>query len=383
MKYVSQSPIANAVSGAGAQLFRFGYKHIAKPIFFSMPPDKAHDLMISGVHSAGQLSPVNWALRTLLQYTDPALETTVMGLHFDNPFGLSAGLDKDCMLAPVLDAAGFGFETAGSITSRPCPGNPKPWFHRLPEYGSMVVHAGLANEGADIIMPRAQRAHEQLHTMKLSLSLARTNDQYCGDLQEGIEDYCISLQKAAGTSDMIEINISCPNTMVGETFTERPEHLDKLFTALDEIEHPQPILVKMPLNKSWEEFKDFLDVLAEHKVQGVSIANLQKDRSQYPTVPKDWEGGLSGLPCRQASTELVARTYLEYGDRFAIAGIGGVFTPQQAYAKIRAGASLVMFVSSLMYVGPQNIATLKRGLVQLLHQDGFDSVEQAVGADFR
>ena len=132
----------------------------------------------------------------------------------------------------------------------------------------------------------------------------------------------------------------------------------------------------MPLNKPWGEYKELLDVLAEHNVQGLSIANLQKDRTGLE-IPRDWEGGLSGGPCTNASTELIRKVYKEYGDRFAIAGIGGVFTPEQAYAKIRSGSSLVMFISSLMYRGPQQITVLKRGLAQLLRRDGFEHVSDA------
>ena len=207
-----------------------------------------------------------------------------------------------------------------------------------------------------------------------------TNDDQCGDLDEGIEDYCISMRRAAGRTAMVEVNVSCPNTHVGEPFTATPEALDRLFTALDKIDRPQPTLVKMPLNKPWGEYKELLDVLAEHNVQGLSIANLQKDRTGLE-IPRDWEGGLSGGPCTNASTELIRKVYKEYGDRFAIAGIGGVFTPEQAYAKIRSGSSLVMFISSLMYRGPQQITVLKRGLAQLLRRDGFEHVSDAVGVD--
>lgn len=178
---------------------------------------------------------------------------------------------------------------------------------------------------------------------------------------------------------MIEVNISCPNTHVGEPFGE-PDNLDCLFTALDAIEHPQPVLVKMPLNKTWPEYRELLDVLAEHHVQGVSIANLQKDRSGME-IPAAWQGGLSGGPTYRASNALIRQAYREYGDRFAIAGIGGVFTPKQAYEKIRSGSSLVMFISSLMYRGPQQITVLKRGLAQLLREDGFEHVSDAVGID--
>lgn len=381
MAYVSENKLHDAVNKTTTDLFTFAYKHVIKPHFvFNHAPDQAHDNMIKFCQVTSTIPPLMWALREMLDYTDPILETNVMGVQFANPFGLSAGLDKNCEMPIVLDNAGFGFETVGSTTSRPCAGNPKPWFHRLPEYDSMIVHVGLANPGSDIVIDRVQEAWNKTRTMQMSVSIARTNDDLVGDLAEGIEDYCISMQRAAGRTAMVEVNISCPNTMVGEPFNESPEALDQLFTALDKIERPQPTLVKMPLNKTWDECKALLDVLAEHNVQGVTIANLQKDRTGL-TIPRDWVGGLSGGPCTLESTELIRRTYREYGDRFAIAGVGGVFTPEQAYAKIRAGSSLVMFITSLMYRGPQQISVLKRGLAQLLRQDGFDHVSQAVGID--
>ncbi|MBT1180876.1 quinone-dependent dihydroorotate dehydrogenase [Bifidobacterium sp. CP2] len=381
MSYVSDSFWHDAVNKATCDLFTFGYKHIIKPNFvFNVPPDEAHDRMIEFCRVVRHVPPLLWAERTMLDYTDPILETNVMGVDFANPFGLSAGLDKNCEMATVLDNAGFGFETVGSTTSRPCAGNAKPWFHRLPEYDSMMVHVGLANIGSDKVIERAEEAWTHGHGMQVSVSIARTNDDRCGDLDEGIEDYCISMRRAAGRTAMIEVNVSCPNTHAGEPFTASPEALDRLFTALDGIDRPQPTLVKLPLNKPWEEFRDLLAVLAEHNVQGVSLANLNKDRTGLQ-IPREWEGGLSGGPCTVASEELVARTYREFGDRFAIAGIGGVFTPEQAYRKIRAGASLVMFISSLMYRGPQQITVLKRGLAELLRRDGFASVSEAVGVD--
>ena len=372
MTYVSESFWHDAVNKATTDLFTFGYKHIVKPNFvFNHTPDVAHDQMIEFCRVTGNIPPLMWLLREMLNYTDPVLETSVMGVDFANPFGLSAGLDKNCDMPVLMDNAGFGFETVGSTTSRPCAGNPKPWFHRLPEYDSMMVHVGLANDGSDKVISRAEQAWTKARSLQVSVA---------GDIDEGIEDYRISLERAAGRSAMLEINVSCPNTRAGEPFTESPENLDRLFSVLDTVDRPQPTLVKMPLNKSWEEFRDLLAVLAEHNVQGVSIANLQKDRTGLE-IPRDWEGGLSGGPTYRASNELVRRAYREFGDRFAIAGIGGVFTPEQAYAKIRSGASLVMFISSLMYRGPQQITVLKRGLAGLLKRDGFEHVSEAVGID--
>ncbi len=381
MTYVSESFWHDAVNKATTDLFTFGYKHIVKPNFiFNRPPDQAHDDMLQFCRTTGKISPLMWLLREMLDYTDPVLETSVMGVDFANPFGLSAGMDKNCDMPTLMDNVGFGFETVGSTTARPCAGNPKPWYHRLPEYDSMMVHVGLANDGSEVVIDRAEKAWTQARTLQISISIARTNDDQAGDIDEGINDYLTSLKRAVGRTAMIEVNVSCPNTRAGEPFTKSPENLDKLFTALDTVERPQPMLVKMPLNKSWEEFRELLAVLTEHNVQGVSIANLQKNRTGL-NIPRDWEGGLSGGPTYRASNEMIRRTYREFGDRLVIAGIGGVFTPEQAYAKIRSGSSLVMFISSLMYRGPQQITVLKRGLAQLLKRDGFDHVSDAVGID--
>jgi dihydroorotate dehydrogenase (fumarate) len=381
MTYVSESFWHDAVNKATTDLFTFGYKHVIKPFFvFNHRPDEAHDQMIEFCKVVRNVPPLLWAERTMLEYTDPILETEVMGIDFTNPFGLSAGLDKNCEMPVALDNAGFGFETVGSTTSRVCPGNPKPWFHRLPEYDSMMVHVGLANIGSDKVIERAEKAWTKARQMQMSVSIARTNDGLTGDLDEGIEDYCISMRRAAGRTAMVEVNVSCPNTTAGEPFTDDPANLDRLFTALDAIKRPQPTLVKMPLNKSWSEFKELVEVLADHNVQGLSIANLQKDRTGLD-IPRDWEGGLSGSPCYSASNDVIRKVYKDYGSRFAIAGIGGVFTPEQAYAKIRSGSSLVMFVSSLMYRGPQQITVLKRGLAELLRSDGFEHISEAVGVD--
>ena len=380
MGFVSNDFWHDAVNKATTDLFTFGYRHVVKPhMVFSIPPDEAHERMIAFCRTTGRIAPLMWLLSEMLDYTDPVLETTVMGIDFTNPLGLSAGLDKNCDMATVLDHAGFGFETIGSTTARPCDGNERPWFHRLPEYDSMLVHVGLANDGSAAVIDRAERAWAESRGMQISVSIARTNDDKVGDLDEGIEDYRISLERAANRTAMVEVNISCPNTRAGEPFCD-PDNLDRLFDVLDGVDRRQPTMVKMPFDLPWPRFRELLEVLTEHDVQGVTLANLRKDREGI-AVPREWLGGLSGSPTYRRGNELIRRTYREFGDRLTVAGVGGVFTPAQAYEKIRCGASLVMFISSLMYRGPQQITVLKRGLAELLRRDGFDAVSQAVGID--
>ena len=174
MTYVSENFWHDAVNKATTDLFTFGYKHIIKPHFiFNQTPDVAHSQMIDFCKVTRNIPPLMWLCREMLDYTDPILETNVMGVDFANPFGLSAGLDKDCEMPVLLDNVGFGFETVGSTTSRPCPGNPRPWFHRLPEYDSMMVHVGLANEGSAVVIPRAENAWTKAKNMQVSVSIAR------------------------------------------------------------------------------------------------------------------------------------------------------------------------------------------------------------------
>jgi len=378
-KYTIDSLLDRSIINTSTRIFDIAYKKGAKKIIFAMTPDTAHSTTLDFCEKAGNNVPLMWLLQHMLDYTDPILETTVMGIPFSNPFGISAGLDKNCQITKVADAAGYGFETVGSTTARPCDGNPRPWFHRLPEYESMMVHVGLANKGSERIMQEVEKAYTRSRQMKISVSLARTNDRFVGDDEEGIEDYMISLQRAADKSDLIEINISCPNTMVGERFVT-PDMLDRLLTGLDRIQHKQPLMVKLPQDKEWNELKDLLDVICEHNVQGVTIANLRKDRSGL-SIPSEWKGNLSGRPCETKANSLIEQTYREYGTRLAIAGVGGVSTAEQAYWKIRHGSSLVMLVSALIYQGPQVMTQIRQGVAELLRRDGFKHISDAVGVD--
>ena len=293
------------------------------------------------------------------------------------------GVELDNPVIPASGTFGYGYEFAqfydinilGSISVKGTTkdarfGNPTP---RIAECeGGMLNSVGLQNPGVDKVLSHELPELRKCFTKPIMMNVSGFS----------VDDYVYTVEKLDGEGDIgwFEVNISCPNTMAGEPFNQSPEALDKLFTELDKIDRPQPTLVKMPLNKTWPEFKDLLDVLAEHNVQGLSIANLQKDRTGM-SIPRDWEGGLSGSPCYAASNERIKQVYREYGDRFAIAGIGGVFTPQQAYEKIRCGSSLVMFISALVYRGPQQVTVLKRGLAELLRRDGFEHVSEAVGID--
>ncbi|MDN4474867.1 dihydroorotate dehydrogenase (quinone) [Demequina sp. SYSU T00192] len=358
------------------------YTKAVKPTIFRIHPDKVHDGMIVQGSRIQRLTPVLAAAETLLAHEDPALETEAYGLTLRNPLGLGAGLDKNVAIPGILQMTGFGFLTFGSVTSRVCAGNPRPWFHRLPEQESLVVHVGLANGGAEAVAARlralAAAADPRLTSLPFKISIARTNDGRTGDVDEGIDDYVRSVRALDGLSPLLELNVSCPNTMVGEAFTA-PEALDRLLAAVDAAAPSQRIVLKMPSDKTWEHFRDLVDVALDHRVDGLTLTNLRKDRDGIGMDPAI-RGNLSGRPVRDLSTEILRRTYLHAGDRLTLAGLGGVFDGRHAYDKITAGATLVELVSGLVFRGPAVVGTIAAELVELARADGFDRVQDAVGS---
>ena len=182
---------------------------------------------------------------------------------------------------------------------------------------------------------------------------------------------------------MIELNISCPNTYGGEPFTT-PEKLEKLLKAVDAVGAKQPVFIKMPIDHEWPAFKKLLDVAVKHKIAGVTVSNLYKDRASADlkdNLPDSIKGNLSGQPTWQRSNDLIEKTYLEYGKKLTIIGVGGIFTAQQAYTKIRLGANLVEIITGVIFNGPQLAAEISYDLSKLLERDGFVNISQAIGID--
>ncbi len=364
---------------------RVGYRKLAKPVMFRIHPDNVHKGLVRTSRLTQRTPGVKYLPR-LWSYQHEALTQDVFGLKFRNPVGLSAGFDKNVQMAPTMKSVGFGFMTGGSVTARECDGNPHPWFHRLPKSKSLVVYAGLPNHGIlKIAHYIAKYPRKMFREFPLIVSVAKTNSKENASDDEAIEDYCTSLRilEDRNLCQMYEINISCPNTYGGEPFTD-PARLEQLLTRVDELRLTRPVTIKMPIDHSWKDFSALLDVIIQHDVQGVTIGNLLKDRAKAnltDELAKSVKGNLSGVPTRDVSTEHIRRTYREYGHLLKIIGVGGVFCAEDAYEKIRAGASLVGMITGMIFEGPQVVGQINRDLVKLLEKDGFASVTEAVGAD--
>jgi len=334
----------------------FLYQKALKPILFRMSPDTVHELFLALGEMAGRLAPKRWFFSLLYGYRGPDISKTVDGITYRTPVLLSAGFDADGRLTRILPSLAFGGEEIGSVTAEPCAGNPLPRMTRLIRNKSLVVYKGLRNKGVDALIARLRRT-PRVPGFVLGVSIARTNTPEAStNVEAGIRDYVESFQKlnAAGAGDYYTINISCPNSFTGETFT-KPALLAQLLPRLREIPCEKPVYLKMPINIPWGQFAELLAIADKNEIQGVIIGNLNKNYGDlaYPEdAPGEFRGGLSGAPTFALSNELIKKTRAKYGTRFTIIGTGGIFTPEQAMQKFAAGADLIQLVSGMVFEGP-------------------------------
>jgi len=335
------------------------YKHVLKPILFLFNPEFVHDLFTSIGEFLGRF----WVTRFVV--------SCIYGTHSSSKIYLSAGFDYNGRLTQILPCIGFGGEEVGSVTARPCEGNPKPRLTRLPKSQSIIVNKGLRNEGVDKIIERLKVKGQSINSVRgkfvVGISIARTNDEISAQsVQAGIDDYVYSFKRLneEGIGDYYTINISCPNAFGGETFA-KPELLAQLLPALKVIPCTKPVYVKMPINIPWDHFAELLKIIDQNILQGVVIGNLNKDYSWLDVreeAPKEYVGGLSGKPCTHPSTDLIRKTKEVYGNRFKIMGVGGIMSIETAKEKFEAGADLIQLITGMIYEGPGLVKKIAKSL---------------------
>ena len=277
------------------------------------------------------------------------------------------------------------------MTARPSKGNPRPRAFRLPEDRALINRMGLNNQGADKVARRIARL-ETARSVPLGINLAKTHDPaILGD--DAVADFRFSFRRLAPLADYVALNISCPNTAEGKTF-EEPDALDALLGAVfherKELGLKVPVLVKLspPLSPKVvydSQVEEAVAAALAHGVHGFIATNTASDRAHLETAPdvlkQIGRGGLSGAPLRARATQLVRYLYRKTDGRVPIIGVGGIFTAEDAYERIRAGAALVQVYTGMVYEGPGLVRTLKEGLVQLLDADGHSSLPAAIGLD--
>jgi dihydroorotate dehydrogenase len=368
-----------------SKFIKFTYQHLLKPVLFLFDPERIHNLFHLVGKSLGRYSFTRNFTRKIFYYSNAALEQEILGIKFKNPVGVSEGFDKDANLVRILPAVGFGFMQIGSITLHPYEGNSKPRLYRLKKSKAIIVNYGLKNIGVNKIIEKLKKI--KLHDFPLSISVAKTNCKETADIKKGIEDYyaCLDRLLEENIGDFYTINISCPNAFGGETYAEA-ERLNLLLKRLKTLNVTKPLFLKMPINLEWNEFKKLLDVAVKYEISGVVIGNLTKVRDENlikDKIPEELKGGISGKPCYDLSNELIFKTYEKYYGKLVIVGVGGIFSAKDAYEKIKRGASLVQLITGMIFEGPQLIGEINKGLVDLLGNDGYSNIAEAVGAYHR
>jgi dihydroorotate dehydrogenase len=353
------------------------YRNILKRIFFLNDPELVHNRMVRIGHKLGKSSFGKVTTKWLFNYQSPMLKQDVLGIHFKNPIGLAAGFDKDAQLVDIMPSVGFGFEEIGSITGESCEGNPKPRLWRLKKSKSLVVYYGLKNLGADAI---SRKLKEKEFRFPVGISIAKTNSQETCDTTKGVSDYLKTYKAFEAIGHYYTLNISCPNTFGGQPFTD-PTKLEKLLAAIDGQSYTKPIFIKLSPDLSTQDVDDILNVIENHKIAGLIISNLTKNRVNQKikddNIPE--HGGLSGKVVEDLSNDLIKYVYAKTQGKYVIIGCGGVFSAQDAYKKIKLGATLIQMVTGMIFEGPQIISEINSGLVDLLKNDGYKNISEAVG----
>lgn len=346
-----------------------------------MDPEDAHDHMMKVGQFLGKYPLARNITKQIFSFEDPRLTQTINGITFKNPVGLSAGFDKNALLTDILPSVGFGFLELGSITGEPCPGNPRPRLWRLPKSQGLIVYYGLKNDGCEAI---AERLKVKDFSVPIGISIAKTNNAQTCETQAGIDDYVKAYKTLSGVGNYDTINISCPNTFGGQPFTDKTR-LDGLLGALNQVRNKKPMYIKFSPDLSDEVLHDLVETAMVHKVDGIICSNLTKkkenDRIMEP-LPTD-KGGMSGKIVEGLANDQIQKVYKMTEGKMTIIGVGGVFSAENAYQKIRSGANLLQLITGMIFEGPQVIGEINSGLVKLLERDGFKNISEARGVDVK
>eukprot|EP00918_Siedleckia_nematoides_P001643 GHVU01003859.1.p1 GENE.GHVU01003859.1~~GHVU01003859.1.p1 ORF type:complete len:379 (+),score=80.53 GHVU01003859.1:83-1138(+) len=310
------------------------------------------------------------------------LATTVLGREFSNPLGLAAGCDKQGEAAKQFMMMGFGFVEVGSVTPKPQPGNDKPRVFRLDEDQGIINRYGFNSDGADVVLDRMEKLRSEGElpgVLMVNLGKNKTAD--------AIPDYTYGVKKFKDVADMMVVNVSSPNTP-GLRNLQSKKELSALMSAVVKARNTEcpktPILVKIAPDLSDAELKDVCNVVMSNKVDGMVVSNTTNQRpDSLQSANKGETGGLSGEPVKDISTAMIKKVYALTKGQVTIIGVGGVATGQDAYDKIKAGASLVEMYSRLSMEGPWAPPKIKIELRRLLQEDEYESLAEAVGADHR
>ncbi len=352
-----------------------GFYDFAGPFLRLIDPETAHGWALTALKNGWVPKPQ--------PFEDKRLNMTVWGHTFSNPVGLAAGFDKNAIAPDAMLRQGFSFVEVGGVTPKPQPGNPRPRLFRLTQDRAVINRFGFNNDGMEAMAKRLEGRTDKAPGW-VGINFGKNKDT-----QEALDDYVKGINRLARFADFVVVNVSSPNTP-GLRALQGKDPLARLMrgvgSALDDLNlaPTPPLLLKVASELTDEDKRDIADILREQGVDGLIATNTLIERPKsLISKSKNEAGGLSGQPLFEISTRVLSDFYQLTGGKIPLVGVGGIGNGAQAYAKIRAGASLLQLYSALVYEGPGLANEIKRQLVALLEKDGFATLADAVGADHR
>jgi dihydroorotate dehydrogenase len=370
------------------------YQLAIRPVLFNLlktDPEWLHQKTINTLGWLSQNSDrlsvrwVNSFLEQSLCLSDPRLEQNLFGLNFPNPLGLAAGFDKDGIAAQIWSSLGFGFAELGTVTFVPQPGNPPPRLFRLPLDRAALNRMGFNNSGAAAMAARlAQGKQELTQRIPIGINLGKSK---VTPLEASATDYLNSFRLLKDLGDYFVVNVSSPNTP-GLRSLQDAAMLGAILDLLqqDNKTH-KPIFVKIAPDLEWEAIADIIALAKTYQITGLIATNttIRRDLLKTQVIEKTGKtvqeeaGGISGAPLRDRSTEVIRFIWQQTQGQLPIIGVGGIFSPDDAWEKITAGASLIQVYTGWIYEGPIMVRRILTGLLSKLEESGLTSISAAVG----
>lgn len=354
---------------------------LIRPLIYALPPEAAHRVAFFFLRFFIGFYPIRRLLQALSARRDPALTVRALGIDFPSPIGLAAGLDKDAEAYESLGALGFGFVEIGTITAEAQPGNPKPRLFRLVPDRALINRMGFNNGGAE----RAARRLDRDRSAIVGVNIGKTKRAKDEDT---IDDYQRSTRLLARYADYFVVNISSPNTP-GLRLLQAIDKLDPLLRAVRQSLDAHagryvPLLVKIAPDLADEDVDEIADLALHLGIDGIIATNTTIRRDGLSLTNRELEaigsGGLSGAPLRERSLEVLRRLRARVGEKVALISVGGIEDGEEAFRRIKAGASLVQIYTGYIYGGPGLPKRMERELLEAMRREGFESVGKAIGA---
>ncbi|MEZ5330493.1 MAG: quinone-dependent dihydroorotate dehydrogenase [Thermoanaerobaculia bacterium] len=345
---------------------------LLRPLLFALDAERAHGLAVEALGAMQRLRPLRWAVGAALRVGSPRLEQDLLGLRFPLPVGLAAGFDKEGRLVAAFDALGAGSIEVGTVTPQPQDGNPRPRMFRFPAQQSLRNSLGFNNGGMSEVEKNLRSMPDFSIPVGINIGKNRATDIEVAD-----GDYAMLAQRLGGLAGYLTVNVSSPNTP-GLRSLQDPERLASLVAAVRRV-CDRPLLVKIAPDLDAGRAIDLCEAALAAGARGIVATNTTTEAGGLPGARS--EGGTSGAALRPASRAMLRTLAPRLAGRCILVSVGGVDSADEAYARLRAGASLVQLYSGLVFRGPGLFAAIHRGLLRRMDRDGHDSISGVIGAD--